>query len=269
MASDPAFDSGILPQPLFFRTGRPYMPIGETVEVEVVWLADVHLPEAPTRLTVQPMDDLVARPEERQGEVFATAQAELRRRADGLVVSTYMLTLPEHLPRGNYGLLVDGRPLGMVDARQFYVPHLDIPMDVLFGEQIRLLGVQSAPSVDADTTLRLVWQAAPRAWADYTIFLQLWDAAGERVAGVDAPPPVPMSLWARGEVITMAYGPQEPLALPIPRMLSSGRYRLIVGLYHPHTHERLMARDSSGAPLGDYVELPVQVVETRVPPRAH
>ena len=267
MASDPAFDSGILPQPLFFRLGRPYAPIGETVDVEVVWLADEHLPKAPTRLTVQPVDDLVARPEERHGEVFATAQAELRRRADDLVVSIYTLALPDHLPRGNYGLLVDGRPLGMVDARQFYVPRLDIPMDVLFGEQIRLLGMQSAPTVDANASLRLVWQAAPRAWADYTIFLQLWDAAGERIAGVDAPPPVPMSLWARGEVITMAYGPQEPLALPIPQMLPPGRYRLIVGLYHPHTHARLMARDSAGTPLGDYAELPVQVVETRDPQR--
>lgn len=260
MASDPTFDSGILPQPLFFRSGRPYMPIGETVEVEVVWLADAHLPEASTRLTLQPVDDLVARPEERHGEVFATAQAKLQRRADGLVVSAYTLALPEQLPRGNYGLLVDGRPLGVVDARRFHIPYLDMPMDVLFGEQVRLLGVQSDPIVDAGATLRLVWQAAPRVWADYTIFLQLWDATGERIAGVDAPPPVPMSLWARGEVITVTYGPQEPQALPIPRTLSAGRYRLIVGLYHPHTHERLTARDSAGTELGDYVELPVQVV---------
>ncbi|MCS7260254.1 MAG: glycosyltransferase family 39 protein, partial [Anaerolineae bacterium] len=165
MASDPAFDSGILPQPLFFRPERPYLPIGETVGVEVVWLADAHLPDAPTRLTLQPMDDLIAHPEERHGEVFATAYAELKRRADDLVVSTYTLELPGHLPRGNYGLLVDGRPLGVVDARQFRVPQLDILLDVVFGEQIRLLGVQSDPVVDAGATLRLVWQAAPRAWA--------------------------------------------------------------------------------------------------------
>jgi len=262
LASDPAFESGILPQPLFFRPGRPYLPIGEVVEVEIVWLADAQLPEAPTRLTMQPVDDLIARPEERHGEVFAMAEAELKRRADGLVVSTYMLALPEQLPRDSYGLLVDGRPLGVVEARRFQVPRLDIPMDIMFGEQIRLLGLQSNASVDANATLQLIWQAAPRAWADYTIFLQLLDAAGERVAGVDAQPPVPTSMWARDEVITMSYGPLEKLALPIPPALPPGRYRLIVGLYHPLTHERLMARDAARTWQSDYVELPVQVVET-------
>ncbi len=269
MASDPAFDSGVLPQPLFFRPGRPYMPVGEAVEVEVVWLADAQLPEASTRLMMQPVDDLIARPEERHGEVFAVAEAHLKRRADGLVVSTYTLTLPEHLSRGSYGLLVDGRPLGVVEARRFQVPRLDIPMDVLFGEQIRLLGVQSDTSVDANTSLQLVWQAAPRAWADYTIFLQLWDAVGDRVAGIDAQPPVPTSMWARGEVITMSYGPLEQLALPVPPTLPPGQYRLVVGLYDPLTHERLRARDVAGTWQGDYVELPVQVVETRSEERTH
>lgn len=263
MASDPAFDSGILPRPLFFRPGRPYVPIGETVDVEVVWLAGAQLPETSTRLTMQPADDLIAHPEERYGEVFAMAEAELKRRGDGLVVSTYTLTLPEHLPRGSYGLLVDGRPLGAVEARRFHVPRLDIPMDVLFGGQIRLLGLQSNASVDANASLQLVWQAAPHAWADYTFFLQLWDAAGERVTGVDAQPPVPTSMWARGEVITMTYGPLEQLALPIPPTLPPGRYRLVVGLYDPLTHERLTARDVAGTWQDNYVELPVQVVETR------
>ncbi|MGQ9503170.1 MAG: ArnT family glycosyltransferase [Anaerolineae bacterium] len=263
MASDPALDSGPLPQPLFFRPGYPYMPIGGTVEVEIVWLANTPLPEAPTRLSMQPVDDLMARPEERRGEAFAAAEAKLKQRADGLVVSTYMLTLPEHLPRGSYGLLVDGRPLGEVKARQFHVPRLDIPMDILFGEQIRLLGLQSNASVDANASLQLVWQAAPGAWADYTIFLQLLNAVGERIAGVDAQPPVPTSMWARGEVITMSYGPLEQLALPIPSPLPPGQYRLIVGLYHPLTHERLTARDIAGTWQGDYVELPVQVVEIR------
>jgi len=259
MANEAGLDIGILPKPIFFRLGRPYLPIGESVEVEILWLADDTLPEMPTHLTLQPATDLMAPPDARTGKIFADAEALLTRHPNGLIVSIHHLTVPTQLRRGSYGLLVDGRPLGIVEARQFRTPPLDVPMDILFGEQVRLLGIISEEHVDAEATLQLVWQAAPRAWADYTIFLQLLDANGERIAGIDAQPPVHTSAWERGEVIVMTYAPDEKLSLPIPRNLPAGDYHLIVGLYHPLTYERLTARDRSGTFYGDYVPLPVKI----------
>jgi len=255
LASEAAFDIGILPKPLFYRPDRPYAAIGEPLSVTVVWLADARLPTAATRMTLQPAADLTEPPEDRTGPVWAEAAAALERRSDGLVVSRYRLALPDDLPRGSYGLLVDGRPLGTVDARRFQPPPLARRVDATFADQVRLLGVVEEGEPGPDATLQLVWQASPRAWADYTVFLHLLDAEGQRVAGVDAPPPAPTGDWARGEVVVMTYAPGTELALPIPRDLPPGEYRLAVGLCRPDTGERLPVRDAAGGVAGDSVVL--------------
>jgi 4-amino-4-deoxy-L-arabinose transferase-like glycosyltransferase len=259
MANEAAFDTGILPKPLFFRPDRPFAAIGEPLAVTVLWLADAELPVAPTHLTLQPAADLTDLPERRPGTLWADARATLGRRPDGLVTSRYVLQLPPDLPRGQHSLLVDGRPLGAIDARLFQPPPLATRLDATFGDQVRLMGVMESGPLTKGAMLRLVWQAAPRAWADYTVFLHLLNANGQRVAGLDVQPPVPTSDWARGEVVVMTYAPNIDRALPVPPDLPPGEYRLAVGLYAPISGERLPVRDAAGNPSGDSVLLPLAV----------
>jgi 4-amino-4-deoxy-L-arabinose transferase-like glycosyltransferase len=264
MANQAAFDIGILPKPLAFRPNYPYLPIGQAVTVDVLWLAGDDLPAGPSRLALQPLDDLTRRPGERSDQVFAESPARLERRADGLVVSRHELTIPPSLPRGSYGLLVDGRPLGEVEARQFTFPPLDQRLDANFGDQLRLVGYaldppskSSAVRLGSVRAIRLVWQAAPKAWADYTVFLHLVNADGERVAGWDAQPPVHTSKWARGEVVV------DEHRLVVGDGLPKGDYRLVVGLYRSDTGEALSPLNEAGAPVGNGLKLPrpVLVVE--------
>jgi hypothetical protein len=243
MANEAAFDIGILPKPLAFRPNYPYLPIGQEVTVDVLWLAGDDLPAGPSRLALQPLDDLTRRPGERSNQVFARSPAWLERRPDGLVVSRHELTIPASLPRGSYGLLVDGRPLGEVEARQFTLPPLDERLDANFGDQLRLVGYTLDPPSKSSVVrlgsvraIRLVWQAAPEAWADYTVFLHLVNADGKRVVGWDAQPSVHTSKWARGEVVV------DEHRLVVRDDLPRGDYRLVVGLYRSDTGEALSLR---------------------------
>jgi hypothetical protein len=254
LANEAAFDIGVLPKPLAFRLAQPALPIGQAATVEVLWLAGDDLPSDPSRLTLQPAGDLSRQPGAGSGQVFVEAPARLERRPDGLVVSRHALPVPADLPRGSYGLLVDGRPLGEVAARRVALPPLDARLDADFGGQVRLAGYTFD---SAAARLRLVWQAAPHAAAphipaDYTVFVHVVDAAGQRLAGADAQPPVPTSQWGRGEVIV----DERSLSLA---GLPAGDYRVVVGLYRPDTGERLPVSDSGGAPLGDSLTLPVAI----------
>jgi hypothetical protein len=250
MANEAAFDIGVLPKPLAFRPSQPYLPVGQQVTVDVLWLAEEDLPTLPSRLTMQPPHDLTHRPGERSNEVLAESLAQLERRSDGLIVSQHKLEIPSDLPRGEYGLLVDGRPLGVVEARQFTVLSLDERLDANFGGQLRLVGY----NFDVPTnTLSLVWQAVPAVGVDYTVFVHLVDTAGNRLAGIDGQPPLPTSQWVRDEVVI------DERAVPIPEDLPPGEYRLVVGLYRADTGERLRLLDETGAPVADSLTLPLSL----------
>jgi hypothetical protein len=248
LANEAAFDIGILPKPLAFRLGQPYLPIGQEVAVDVLWVAGDDLPEAPSRLTVQPLDDLTRRPGGRSNDVFVESLAQLERRSDGLIISRHELRVPPDLSRGSYSLLVDGRPLGVADTRQFTSPPVDERLDANFGGQLRLIGHTFDASM---SRLSLVWQAAPSAWADYTVFVHVVDPTGDRLVGTDAQPPVPTSQWARGEVVV------DERVVPIPDDLSPGDYRLMVGLYHAGSGERVPLLDEAGTAIGDSLVLPM------------
>jgi hypothetical protein len=244
LANEAAFDIGILPKPLAFRLAQPALPIGQAATVEVLWLAGDDLPVDPSRLTLQPVGDLSRQPGEGGSQVFAESPGRLERRPDGLIVSRHTLSLPADLPRGTYGLLVDARPLGEVAARRTALPPLDARLDADFGGQVRLAGYTFD---SAAARLRLVWQAAPHAAVDYTVFVHVVDAAGQRVAGADAQPPVPASQWGRGEVIV------DERSVPLAG-LPAGEYHLVVGLYRPDTGARLPVADS-----GDALTLPTLI----------
>jgi hypothetical protein len=77
----------------------------------------------------------------------------------------------------------------------------------------------------APQTVRLRWRAAAAIQRDYTVFVQVLDAANLVVAQMDRPPQqgaYPTSTWRRGDVI------DDTITLPLP----SGEWRrVIVGLY--------------------------------------
>lgn len=106
--------------------------------------------------------------------------------------------------------------------------------------------------------LTLNWQANQPFEADYTVFIQLWQADANRyVTGFDGPPAqgdYPTSLWASGDIIIDTH----PLNMPD---MPPGNYYLLVGLYNPATGERLPAFAPDG-PLPDYA---VKVAEFTVP----
>jgi hypothetical protein len=136
--------------------------------------------------------------------------------------------------------------------RQFEVPTLANATEVAFGNstQLKLIGydlpiAQLAPGDSLKVTL--YWQAEVEMDTDYTVFVQLLDSAGRVVAQVDLPPlagAAPTTTWLPGEILT------DPYTLTLPAGLPPGDYRLITGLYHAATGERLPL--ASG---GNFVEL--------------
>jgi hypothetical protein len=251
LALTPGLDHAILPKPLGYRPSTPYGRIGETLEVDVLWLADDPLPAEPAVVTMQPLaafvflreeNDPHGTPETPRGvTILAEGAGPLTHWADDLVLSRHVLTLPVGLSRGPHALLVDGRPLGEVDLRHFQLPPQMTPThDFIFGGQIALAGYQFEPGDDYIRVF-IAWQSLQSDLSDYTVFVQLLDAeTNKRAAGVDSPPlegQWPTSRWVQGEVVADHY------TVALPAGFKPGYYKVIVGLYRPDTGERLTLGD--------------------------
>ncbi len=122
------------------------------------------------------------------------------------------------------------------------------PVIAQFADQITLAqpALAGCATPAADCTLTLVWQPQGRPAADYTVFVQLWQA-GRQVAGFDAPPlngDYPTSQWNAAEVIV------DPRPLNLAA-LPPGEYRLVAGLYNFAGGERLPAF-ANGQPLPNF-----------------
>lgn len=102
-------------------------------------------------------------------------------------------------------------------------------------------GLESAPSTDGtqpgqELVVTLLWQAEATPGDDYTVFLHLVDAQGERQGQHDGPPRAgtfPTSRWRPGDVVRDVH--RLTLAADAP----PGPYRLLVGMYRSATGERL------------------------------
>ena len=111
-------------------------------------------------------------------------------------------------------------------------------IDARWTDGLQLIGTDMLPStVQAGEilTLRLVWAATAPITQDYTVFLHLIDEAGQPVAQQDQRPGgdfYPTSAWKVGEAVNDVY----PLTIPTD---ATGPYRLLVGVYHAQTGERL------------------------------
>ncbi len=174
----------------------------------------------------------------------------------------WSLTLPPHVPRGSYDLQLTVNQieltLGQVKVggreRLFDQPHISSLLRAKVGHSIILLGYNlypPPPVFDSQSltlnpqslSLTLFWQATNILAEDYTVFVQLLDADNNIVAQQDSLPQggaAPTGTWAMGEIVVDEY----ELLLNSPA--KSGKYRLIVGMYHPATLARLPITTDTG-----------------------
>jgi 4-amino-4-deoxy-L-arabinose transferase-like glycosyltransferase len=239
-----------LAAPLGFRPLTPYGRLGQPLTVDVIWPAQTTPPAQAATLILAPLTVLDAGT---TVQPLAQAEAEVTRPTTDLAVSRHHLALPADLPRGPYALLVDGAPLGQIELRHFQIPPSLQPLQNLtFGGQIAAVAFQFAPTPDF-IAVTVAWQAQRSNLPDYTVFVQLLNAkTNERLAGVDSPPlqgTWPTSRWVKGEVVVGEY------LVAIPPDFPAGVYKVIVGLYHADTGQRLLIPDGQ-----DHWSLPYSVI---------
>jgi uncharacterized membrane protein len=136
------------------------------------------------------------------------------------------------------------------DAGWTKLPVLSAPptsaLDVQFGEQIALDGVTITRCRECSSTtpggdglaLTLHWRALAPPAADYSAFVHLLAANGDKLAQLDWSPgdvggSVPTSRWLVGQSMV------DSRTLDLPADLPSGDYQLIAGLYDWRSGERL------------------------------
>ncbi len=123
------------------------------------------------------------------------------------------------------------------------------PLDYQLGEQVALVGYDLSGPIQSNTplTITLYWRADDHLQEDYTVFVHLLDDAGQKLAQHDGPPRhgrYPTPAWQPGDVI-----PDEHV-LEVPMLPPGQQVRLVTGMYHPGTLERLPALGPDG-PLSD------------------
>jgi hypothetical protein len=134
-------------------------------------------------------------------------------------------------------------------------PDVDHPLSVELADGVTLRGYDLMPEdVDAGETLTLTlhWEARTAPSKDYQVFVHLLGDGPEPLAQGDGPPvsgDYPTSLWTAGETVS------DPHSMPLPSSLQTGRYRLVVGMYHLGTMERLPHADGAGSS----VEIPLTI----------
>ncbi len=117
-------------------------------------------------------------------------------------------------------------------------------------------------SPGAELPITLTWHSLepiPRSW---TVFLELHDIGGQRVARSESRPvdaTLPFTSWTPGDWVA------DQQHLRIPTTLPPGRYRLIVGLYRPEKNNvRLPVWAEDGSSIGDQADLGAVLV-TQLP----
>jgi mannosyltransferase len=134
------------------------------------------------------------------------------------------------------------------------------PVDVYLGDSIRLTGYGLAsPQIAPGDILQLAlqWQTTETLSDNYTVFIQVLDPANHLAGQRDASPLTATANWPVNQPINDAHGVFiEPGTPP-------GRYRLIVGLYHRQTGQRLPVAGENGK---DFVELaPIEIIRPAAP----
>jgi 4-amino-4-deoxy-L-arabinose transferase-like glycosyltransferase len=219
-AVHPVESSGPL---LAFRPHTHFAPLGQNLTVDLIWSSpdDVVLSNG---LTLRQGDRVIS----------GTIETETLLSNPAVTVTRHTLLLPADSPTGAYTLFCADLPLGQMEVRYGQLPANFKPVAVNFGDQVQLLGFNPDYTLTAgQLTVQLAFQASPKAWADYTVFVHLVDESGHRMAGHDAQPAPPTSQWLKGEVVLDAH------TLTVPSDRPDQSYQVVVGLYRADTGETL------------------------------
>lgn len=130
------------------------------------------------------------------------------------------------------------------------------PPTARFEEGIMLRAALVQVTPDRSATVHLWWETLASTETDYTVFVH-YLREGERIAQDDLQPGLGhlrTSFWQPGDLIRDTH--TLPDVVPEP-----GRDTLRLGLYDLATGQGLQVVDTSGAPIGDGVEVPVVMVE--------
>ena len=149
---------------------------------------------------------------------------------------------------------VDGQPTDalFLDGGAFVSPMTAPatgPVQAQLQHGIELLG-NSVERSDGRLEVGLDWTTTEAIPGDYTVFVHLFDAAGNKVAQGDGPPRDgywPTSHWLPGEPVSSTH------TLLLPPDLPAGQYTLGAGMYDPVTGQRLFAYDAAGNELRDWM----------------
>jgi 4-amino-4-deoxy-L-arabinose transferase-like glycosyltransferase len=248
----PAYSQLVLGRCDFFALGLDYEEFvyhtadGQTADR---WLGSPLIPSA---------EELASVLDEGQRLWFVTDEGRLRKRFDPAFAQTVWQRME----------LVAKRDQVMVFVTyEGPEPAASHRAGAVFGGQVALtgydLGRSGEPFADAgwgqivaragqSLPLTLAWQAVGPVAGDYTVFLHLLGADGQRYAQGDGPPLKglqPTTHWLKGETL-----PDRRL-LSLAPDLKPGRYRLVVGLYTLENDERLPAVNAEGRALGSALPL--------------
>ena len=127
------------------------------------------------------------------------------------------------------------------------------PVDLTFGESIRLVGYDIGPAETPSSSVRitLYWTAASSLQNDYAVRIAL-SAGGASVGGFDTYPArgcAPTSTWVPGTVLV------DPMVVPIQADAGGRSVEAIISVFHPADGQPLSAVDSEGHFVGTRVQL--------------
>jgi hypothetical protein len=121
-----------------------------------------------------------------------------------------------------------------------------------FGDGIDLVK-HVVRAADGELTVHLWWHAQDVPEQDMTVFLHVYNGAGQLVAQADGYPLLglyPPSRWQAGDLV------RDVRRATLPESAVEGSYTLAVGWYDPATGQRLPAFDQQGEPVAnDAVQL--------------
>ncbi len=144
--------------------------------------------------------------------------------------------------------------------RQVWPGEIAVPLDIRFGDIVRLKGYTLLGPDDGTQalTLLLYWEPLRQTEISYTVFTHLIGStpspSGSPLWDQDDHPPlggvVPTTVWKPGELLRDSYQLLDSV------QLAPGTYSLEAGFYDPaDPNQRLPVSDASGNPLGDSYRL--------------
>jgi hypothetical protein len=122
------------------------------------------------------------------------------------------------------------------------------PARVRFGETAELLGIRlddSTLDTEGQLSVQLLWRSLQGSDTYGKVFVHLIDDKNQLVAQHDAPPvqgAYPFAIWQPGTMVL-----DEHVLHVDPDTLTSGPYRLEIGIYDPDTLQRWTAENADGS----------------------